>query len=70
MTLLKQIRMRRAEHWLAEAEVHRGVAATLKAVHDKHVKNGGSVSLAQFDDYATAIGYAEECERKAARWQR
>lgn len=68
--MIRALMNRRAERWEAAARTHRANADLLKRGHDRLVANGGTVSLAMFDLYATQIGLAEECERKADRWRR
>jgi hypothetical protein len=67
--MIRHLRHRRAERWDAEARHHREAADLIKRSHDRLVNNGGKVSLASFDLYATLIGKAEDCERRAARWR-
>lgn len=68
--MIRQLMNRRAERWNAEARIHRDKADLVKRSHDRLVANGGQASLALFDTYATLIGKAEDCERRAARWRR
>lgn len=67
--MIRQFRQRKADHWQLRADVSRARADLLKSAHDMRVNGGGTVSLASFDAYATLIGQAEDCERKAAKWR-
>lgn len=67
--MIRQFRNKKADAWAHKADVLRAAAAELKAVHDEHVAGGGRVSMSTFDVYASAVGNAEYCERRADRWR-